>query len=305
MIKVENLKKSYGQFQALNDVSFEINKGEIVGLLGHNGAGKTTLMRIITGYIPASDGKAYVDGMDVFEEPKEVKKKIGYLPESCPLYTEMTVTDFLISMAQLKGVKKKNVKQRLEYVLEAVQIKDKRHSIINTLSKGYKQRVGLAQSLIHDPNVLILDEPTVGLDPAQIIEIRELIRKQKNERTVILSTHILPEVSQTCEKIIIISKGQIAEQGTEQEIINRMSNNQRIQIQVGNDAEKAREIIGSTSGVLDVKGNTSFIDFELEKGKDLRSQIAKSLIEQGIELNELRSEQMTLEDIFIRLTHQV
>ncbi|MDH5681904.1 MAG: ABC transporter ATP-binding protein, partial [Spirochaetota bacterium] len=265
----------------------------------------TTLMRILTGYMPATYGSAFIDGMDISEYPKEIKKKIGYLPENCPLYPEMTVTDYLKSMAELKGLRGSFLKERLDHVLEAVKITDRRHHIIGTLSKGYKQRVGLAQSLIHDPELLILDEPTVGLDPSQIIEIRELIRNLKGDRTVILSTHILPEVSQTCERIIIISNGSIAAQGSESELIQKLSESGKVYIRVGNKNTEAEAVIRKCDGVKEVKiDSDGLYEIEFIDGQDQRARLAKDIVSSGIDLLELRGEKLNLEDIFIHLTRE-
>ncbi len=209
MIVVKNVNKDYGYFRAVNNVSFEIQKGEIVGFLGPNGAGKTTMMRVLTGYLPATSGEAYIDNYEVHKDPANVKKRIGYLPENPPVYPEMRVSDYLKFVGRLKGLSEDKVNERLEYVLDAVQIRERSKQIISTLSRGFKQRVGLAQTLIHDPEVLILDEPTVGLDPNQIIEIRNLIKSLGGEKTIIFSTHILPEVVLTCKRVLVISAGQL------------------------------------------------------------------------------------------------
>ncbi len=303
MIQIEGLIKDYGDFRALKDISVDIKKGEVIGLLGPNGAGKTTLMRIITGYISASLGSVKVAGKDILDNPKDVKKLIGYLPENCPLYPDMTVRDFLLSMAETKGIRGPKLKERLEYVLEAVKIKDRERSFISTLSKGYRQRVGLAQSLIHDPQILILDEPTVGLDPNQIIEIRDLLMSLKGDRTMVLSSHILPEVSQICERIIVISNGSIVAQGTESELIKQVSGNHKVHVLVQEDFQKAMDLIKTIDGVKEVHvDQNNLIEAEIQGDKDLRSQIAKALVKSNLKLLELRGEGMTLEEIFIQLT---
>ena len=209
MIEVQNITKNYGPFQALKDISFQVDKGQIVGFLGPNGAGKTTTMRILTCFMPASSGRVTIAGYDVFKESREVRKRIGYLPENVPLYPEMTVTKYLKYMAKIRSVPRGNIKARLDNVIEACGLTERRHQIIGQLSRGFRQRVGLAQALIHEPDVLILDEPTSGLDPRQIVEIRELIKALGKERTILFSTHILPEASMTCERLIIISRGKI------------------------------------------------------------------------------------------------
>jgi len=209
MIEVQDLSKNYGSFQALKDISFSVEKGQIVGFLGPNGAGKTTTMRILTCFMPATRGKVTVAGYDVFKESREVRKRIGYLPENIPLYTEMTVTRYLSYMAKIRGVPRKKINARVDVVIESCGLTERRKQIIGQLSRGFRQRVGLAQALVHEPNVLILDEPTSGLDPRQIVEIRELIKELGKERTILFSTHILPEASMTCERLLIISNGKI------------------------------------------------------------------------------------------------
>ena len=209
MIEVQNVTKNYGPFQALKDISFQVDKGQIVGFLGPNGAGKTTTMRILTSFMPASSGRVTVAGYDVFKESREVRKRVGYLPENVPLYPEMTVTKYLKYMAKIRGVSRSNIKQQLDNAIKSCGLTERRHQIIGQLSRGFRQRVGLAQALIHEPDVLILDEPTSGLDPRQIVEIRELIKALGKERTILFSTHILPEASLTCERLIIINRGEI------------------------------------------------------------------------------------------------
>ncbi len=303
MIQIEGLIKDYGNFRALTDISVDIKKGEVIGLLGPNGAGKTTLMRILTGYIPASLGSVKIAGKDILDEPKDVKKLIGYLPENCPLYPDMTVRDFLLSMAETKGIKGSKLKERLEYVLDAVNLKDREKSFISTLSKGYRQRVGLAQSLIHDPQILILDEPTVGLDPNQIIEIRDLIMSLKGDRTIILSSHILPEVSQLCERIIVIADGSIVAQGSESELVSQVSGSHKVHVLVQERVQEAMDLIKTIDGVQDVLiDHNNLIEAKIQRDKDLRSQIAQVLIKSNFKLLELRGGEMTLEEIFIRLT---
>ncbi len=301
MIKVESLIKNYGSFCALNNLSFNIDSGEIIGLLGPNGAGKTTLMRIITGFLQASYGDVEVGGYNIFNNPKEVKEMLGYLPENSPLYPEMTVKEYLVFMAKIRGVNKKNINDRLGYVLTATKIEDKLNSIISTLSKGYKQRVGLAQSLIHDPKVLILDEPTVGLDPAQIIEIRDLINKLKENRTIILSSHILSEVSQVCQRIIILSDGKIVANGTESELLSSISKEHIVNIKVS-DNDKAINIIKGIDGVINVNVNKhNGIEVECQKDSDIRANLAKEIVNNNIDLLELKRTKTTLEELFINL----
>lgn len=302
MLKVEKLTKDYGKFRALNEVSFEIQKGEIVGLLGHNGAGKTTLMRIITGYLSASGGSVSIDGLDLFDEPHKVKEHIGYLPETCPLYPEMTVLDFLESMGSIRGLKKKLLKERIDFVLSKLSLIEKKNSLILNLSKGYKQRVGLAQSLIHDPELLILDEPTIGLDPTQNIEIRELIRTFAGEKTVILSSHILPEISQTCQRILIISQGKIRADGTEEELIRSVNKDQKVYIEIGNQSsEKALKVLNDIKGVRKADLQNDGI-IEVEQEEECRTEMTQRLVKNQIPLLEIRLKRPSLEEVFIQLT---
>ncbi len=223
MIEVENLTKRYGDFTAVEDLSFRIEKGEIVGFLGPNGAGKTTTMRILTGFLPATSGKVKISGYDIFSDPMNVKKRGGYLPEHPPVYTEMTVEGYLLYVAKIKGVPRKKRKEALARVLDRCGLSDVRTQIIGKLSKGYRQRVGLAQAMIHDPDVLILDEPTIGLDPKQIIEIRQLIKSLAGDHTIILSTHILPEVTMICQRVLIMDRGRIVADDTLEKLTEKES----------------------------------------------------------------------------------
>ena len=301
MIDVEHLCKDYGAFRALDDVSFTVDRGEVVGFLGPNGAGKTTAMRILTGYMPPSDGQARVAGFDVFEDSLEVRRRIGYLPESVPLYTEMSVWAYLSYMARLRRVPDRE--KAVWRAMEACHIEDRAESVIDKLSKGLRQRVGLAQAILHDPEVLILDEPTIGLDPKQILEVRKLIQELGHEHTVILSTHILPEVSQTCGRILIINKGKIVAEGTPDELTAHLQGAGRVLVEVGNPAAETPAVLGNVEDVLEVRpqGDGRY-EVLCAPNVDRRSELARAVVAQGWELLELRTVDMSLEDIFLELT---
>ena len=306
MIEVEHLTKSYGNSTAVSDISFTINKGEIVGFLGPNGAGKTTTMRIITGYLPATSGAVRVAGFDVAEQSLEVRKRIGYLPETPPLYPEMTIRSYLHFIAQIKGVASGDIKKRTEYAMEATALSDRSEDLIKRLSRGYKQRVGIAQAIVHDPDVVILDEPTNGLDPNQIIEVRNLINSLAGEHTIILSTHILPEVEETCQRVVIINKGVIVAEDTPQNLSKQRTGSERTHLLVKGDTEAVHTSLASIEGVTSVEANPKngllAITVENKTGVDLRSQIAAKVVTGGFELYELNSESLSLEDVFRQLT---
>ena len=301
MIDVEHLCKDYGTFRALDDVSFSVDRGEIVGFLGPNGAGKTTAMRILTGYMPPSDGQARVAGFDVFEDSFEVRKRIGYLPESVPLYTEMSVWAYLSYMASLRRVPDRE--KAIWRAMEACHIEDRADTLIDKLSKGLRQRVGLAQAILHEPEVLILDEPTIGLDPKQIIEVRELIKEIGQEHTVILSTHILPEVSQTCGRVLIINRGQIVAEGTPEELTARLQGAGRVMVEVAHPVAETQAVLSNVEDVVEVypQGNGRY-EVVCSPNVDRRPQLARAIVEQGWELLELRTVGMSLEDVFLELT---
>ena len=302
MIQVEHLCKEYGTFRALDDVSFSVAKGEIVGFLGPNGAGKTTTMRILTGYMPPSEGQARVAGFDVFHESLQVRKRIGYLPESVPLYAEMSVRAYLDYMANLHRVDDR--KPAVERAMERCHIEDRADSLISKLSKGLRQRVGLAQAIVHEPEVLILDEPTIGLDPRQIIEVRELIKTLGQEHTVILSTHILPEVSQTCDRVLIIHNGQLIAEGSPNDLTTQLQGGGRIRVKIGDPAATHAAAVLSdipdVTGVED-KGNGVY-ELVCRPDVDRRADAARAIVEQGWHLLELQSINLSLEDIFLKLT---
>ncbi len=308
MIEVEHLTKSYGSGRAVNDISFTVNRGEILGFLGPNGAGKTTTMRILTGYLPATSGTARIAGFDVFEQSMEVRKRIGYLPEQPPLYPEMSVADYLTFVARIKGIEADRVNSRVQEAMRLTNVEDRRDMLIRKLSRGYKQRVGIAQAIVHNPDVVILDEPTVGLDPNQIGEVRKLIKSLAGEHTIILSTHILPEVEVTCDRVVIINKGQIVAEGTPQSLSSQRSGGQRIHLEVkGGDAE-LRAALEPVPGVSHIEiepvesTDRLSVTLENDSGEDLRHRLAADLIGRGFELYELRAVNLSLEDIFRQLT---
>ncbi len=310
MIEVDRLTKRYGNLKAVDEVSFQVEKGEILGFLGPNGAGKTTTMRILTCFLPATEGTARVAGYDVFEDAMEVKRRIGYLPEHPPLYDEMTVDGYLKFVARIKGVAPEDRKRRLQEVKETVRIEGYGRKLIKHLSKGFKQRVGLAQALIHDPEVLILDEPTVGLDPNQIKEVRELIKSLSGNHTIILSTHILPEVSMTCQRVVIISDGKIVAVDTPENLTRQQQGAAHIYMEASGSDVAVQRHLQQIEGVLSVvsrplgEGEVSSFRIETELKQDVRGRIARSVIEGGFELLEFRSLQLSLEEVFTQLTTQ-
>ena len=310
MIEVDRLTKRYGNLKAVDEVSFQVEKGEILGFLGPNGAGKTTTMRILTCFLPATEGTARVAGYDVFEDAMEVKRRIGYLPEHPPLYDEMTVDGYLNFVARIKGVAPEDRKRRLQEVKETVRIEGYGRKLIKHLSKGFKQRVGLAQALIHDPEVLILDEPTVGLDPNQIKEVRELIKSLSGNHTIILSTHILPEVSMTCQRVVIISDGKIVAVDTPENLTRQQQGAAHIYMEARGSDVAVQRHLQQIEGVLSVvsrplgEGEVSSFRIETELKQDVRGRIARSVVEGGFELLEFRSLQLSLEEVFTQLTTQ-
>jgi ABC-2 type transport system ATP-binding protein len=305
LIDVKGLTRYYGEKRAISDVTFHVNKGEVVGLLGPNAAGKTTTMRILTCYMPPTSGTATVGGYDIFEQSLEVRKIIGYLPENPPLYTDMEVSDYLTFVSKLKGVEKDRIKKEVNSVIEKTNLGDVQNRIIGKLSKGFKQRVGLAQALLNNPKIVILDEPTVGLDPKQIIEIRQLIKGLSGEHTVILSSHILPEIEQTCERVVIINEGQVVAEDTVQNLTNRLHGVQRIILQVeGNDdaIKSALQPIADIQNMELSKKDDAVREVIIESPKDIRKDLAKAIVGNGLGLLELSTERFTLEEIFLHLT---
>jgi len=301
MIRAENLTKFYGNFQALRGISFEAEKGEILGFLGPNGAGKTTTMRILTGYMPPSDGKATVAGYDTFEESLEARKHIGYMPETVPLYMDMTVAGYLDFMGKLRHVSDR--RNRIAEVMDKLDLTDRAETLIGKLSKGYKQRVGLAQAILHDPDVLILDEPTIGLDPRQIIEVRNLIRSLGGEHTVILSTHILPEVSQVANRVLIINKGQIVAEDTPDNLTTRLKGGRLIQVEIGDKGVDASSVLREIPGVVKVeKIGEGLYELTCESDEEVSPLVAQKVVSMGWPLIELKKVRLSLEDIFLHLT---
>jgi ABC-2 type transport system ATP-binding protein len=307
VIEVQHLTKRYGPTTAVDDVSFRVERGEVLGFLGPNGAGKTTTMRVLTGYMPPSEGKAIVAGYDVSDQPLEAKRRTGYLPETPPLYPEMTVHDYLAFVARIKGVPRGERKARVNSVMGRTRVTDVAHRHCSKLSKGYRQRVGLAQALLHNPEVLILDEPTAGLDPKQIIETRQLIKDLGGDHTVILSTHILPEVSQTCHRVVIINKGRVVAVDTPDNLTSRLSGSETLYVQVdapGADVTTTLEAIPGITRVApaDARGSLAGFEVNSETGRDVRRDLAAAIVRQGWGLLELRPLRMSLEEIFLHLT---
>lgn len=308
MIEVNDLTKRFAERTAVDHVSFVVNKGEILGFLGPNGAGKTTTMRILTGFIPATSGTAKVAGFDVFNDSLEVRKRIGYLPENPPLYLDMTVSAYLDFVARIKNVPAEKRQARVDDAMVKTNIQDKRHELIKRLSRGYKQRVGLAQALVHDPEVIILDEPTVGLDPKQIIEVRHLIKGLAGSHTIILSTHILPEVSMTCDRVVIINQGRIAAIDTPANLTTQLKGGQNVRIEVEADQNAVSSALREIPGVRKVSAESAggngraAVIVETSPGQDVRSQIAAKVVGKGWPLYELRGVNLSLEEIFLELT---
>jgi len=306
VIEVQHLTKRYGPVTAVNDISFRVERGEILGFLGPNGAGKTTTMRILTGYMPATEGKAMVAGFDIFDQPIEAKRRTGYLPETPPLYPDMSVAEYLDFVAKVKGVPSGERRQRIQQIMERTRIADVATRLTGRLSKGYRQRVGLAQALIHNPDVLILDEPTAGLDPKQIIETRELIKALAGDHTIILSTHILPEVSQTCQRVVIINKGQVVAVDTPDNLTARLRGSATMYLQVdtsGADAGVSLARLPGVTRVVESDRRDGVIGYEVdsEQGRDVRREIARIVVSSGWGLLELRPMRISLEDVFLSL----
>jgi len=301
MIKVSGLTKDYGARRAITNLNFDAQQGEIVGFLGPNGAGKTTTLRILTGYMPPSDGEAIVAGYDVVEESLEVRKRVGYLPETVPLYTDMIVFDYLKFMGELRKIP--NVSDRVDEVLDMVGLLERAEGYIGNLSKGMRQRVGLAQALLHRPEVLILDEPTIGLDPGQVVEVRELIREIGKERTVLLSTHLLNEAQNICDRVLIINQGKIVAEDTTENLQARLLGAERVILRVRGEADELAGTVKQVKGVQGVETKQDgAVEFEFSPGKDLRPEVARKVIGAGYDLLELRPLGMSLEEIFLELT---
>ncbi len=312
MIQVNNLTKRYGNFKAVDDISFNLRKGEILGFLGPNGAGKTTSMRIITGYLSATRGNVTVAGHDIFLQPLAVKRQIGYLPETPPVYRDMRVSDYLDFCGKIKGLNGyRDRKRRLNFVVERCGLGEVRNVHIHKLSKGYRQRVGLAQALIHNPPVLILDEPTAGLDPHQIIGVRELIRQLSGDHSILLSTHILPEANLTCDRVLIIDRGKILAEDTTEQLTGDLTGQNTIRLIVSGAPEDFKQRISGLQGVVKVqeqkksvvgKEGLRHFDIGYELGKDRRGELSRAVVQSGAELLELRPHSLSLEEIFIKIT---
>jgi len=312
MIKVDGLTKRYARTVAVDNISFEVEKGQIVGFLGPNGAGKTTTMRVLTCFLPPTSGTANIAGFDVLEQPMEVKRRIGYLPETPPVYPEMEVAEYLNFVGRLKQISSGDIARRVDEVLGRCAIGDVRNKLIGKLSKGYKQRVGIAQAIIHNPDVLILDEPTSGLDPKQIIEIRELLRQLAGEHTIILSTHILSEVEHSCERVIIISQGKLVAIDSVANLTNRLRGSEAVAVEVeaADGRPNPSEVLGrleQVSGVSRVvmkepKDGRLLFEIESLQGRQIRADVARTVVNAGWGLNELRTVGLSLEDIFLQLT---
>lgn len=307
MVEVKNLTKYYGNFLAIENVSFEVKKGEIVGFLGPNGAGKTTTMRIITGFLPPSSGTAAVAGYDLVDKSRQARAHIGYLPETVPLYTDMTVEGYLSFMGTIRGMNPKRIKARIADVIDSCRLGDYRKSDIGKLSKGFRQRVGIAQAVLHEPDVLILDEPTIGIDPIQVVETRALIKDLAGTHTVILSTHILPEVSMLCSRVLIINEGLIVAEDTPKELANRLQGVERLEVEIQGPRIEVMEVLEKIRGVLEVACSPNGSDqnvykIQARRGLDLRPTVSRAVISNGWSLLNLQLVSMSLEEIFLKLT---
>jgi len=307
MIEVEQLSKSYGPIKAIEDVSFVVDKGEILGLLGPNGAGKSTTMRILTCFMPPTSGTARIAGYDIFKDSLKVRRRIGYVPENAPLYTDMPVASFLKFVGEIKGLSRRERLRQIGQVMDDCGISEVQHRYIGKLSKGYRQRVALAQALLGNPDVLILDEPTIGLDPRQIIDIRRLIKGLAGQKTVILSTHILPEVSMTCQRVIIINRGRLVAVDTPENLTAKLQKSPRLLMRIEGPADEVARALGGIHGVQTVKqdgsgpGNVATYIVESEKDRDVRKDLAATVVQRNWGLLELRPVDLTLEEVFVRL----
>jgi len=306
VIEVKDLTRYYGEIRAIHDVSFQVQKGEILGLLGPNAAGKTTTMKILTCYMPPTSGGATVADFDIWEQPMEIKNMTGYLPENPPLYSDLNVWEYLDFVSKIKGVESSKRKSAIAAAIEKAALGDVQKQVVGSLSKGFKQRVGLGQALLNDPEILILDEPTVGLDPRQIIEIRELIKRLGGDHTIILSTHILPEVEMTCGRVVIINEGEVVAEDTPGNLTRRLKGSERTVVEVSGDAKTASDVIKGFAEVekMDQEkvAKTDHLRFTLETTADIRNDLARKLITKGLNLYELRSDAYSLEEIFLHLT---
>lgn len=302
MIEVRGLSKSYGDRLAIDHLSFSVSKGEVVGFLGPNGAGKSTTMKIITGYMSPSDGSVMVAGFDVFSDPLEVKRRIGYLPETPPVYGDMKVDDYLRFVARIKGVEEDSVNNHVTTAIKKTNLGEVQSRLIQNLSKGFKQRVGIAQALVSDPEILILDEPTVGLDPKQVMEVRDLIRQLKGQHTIILSTHIMSEVQANCERVIIINRGKIVAEDSLQGLSKRLSGGVRIELKVRRGQDSLAKVLTAAQGIHHVQVSGSQLFLDTDGNENTLENLANQVVQQGSGLLEMRSQAASLEDIFIQLT---
>ncbi|MEJ5313261.1 MAG: ATP-binding cassette domain-containing protein [Anaerolinea sp.] len=303
MIRANALTKDYGNRRAIENLTFNARKGEILGFLGPNGAGKTTTMRILTGFMPPSSGSVEIGGYDVIENSLEVRRIVGYLPETVPLYADMTVYEYLEYMGSLRKVP--HLENRIKETLEQVELSERLNSYVGALSKGMRQRLGLAQALIHKPEVLILDEPTIGLDPGQVVNFRQLIREIGKDKTVLLSTHILPEAQQVCDRVLIINNGHIVAEDTPEQLQARLTGSQRVFIQIRGDAQEVLPLIEHIPGVIRVQlRNQDSLEFETLPGKEVRPEVAKTLIQAGFDLLQMQNINLSLEEIFLKLTRE-
>ena len=306
MIVAAQLTKAYGNFHAIEDVTFQIEKGQTVGFLGPNGAGKTTTMRIITGFVPPTSGTATIGGFDVVENSREARKLVGYLPETVPLYTDMSVKGYLNFTGTLRGMNSRHLRNRIDDVVDVCGLNDYFHTYVGRLSKGYRQRVGIAQAILHEPQVLILDEPTIGIDPIQVVETRQLIKDLGQENTIVLSTHILPEVSMVCDRVLIIHEGQIVAEDTPRSLAERLQGVERLAVEVQGPASQVAAVLRKVPGVVNVTyseaGDRNTFRVQLRRGADLRDEVSRAVIDNGWGLLGLQLESMSLEEIFLKLT---
>ncbi len=308
MIELENVTKNFGDFPAITGISFRVEPGEVLGFLGPNGAGKTTTMKIITGYMPPSSGKVTVAGYDIVSQSLVARRHIGYLPETVPLYTDMTVGEYLGFMGTIRGMTRDRIRSRVGDVIDICRLEEYQSSHISKLSKGFRQRVGIAQAILHEPEVLILDEPTIGIDPIQVVETRQLIKNLAGDHTVIVSTHILPEVSTLCQRVIIIHEGEIVAVDAPENLSTRLRGSERIELEIRAPQDEAVRIIESIEDVTGVMTRTpadpGFLSFHVDTlaGSDARAEIASTVVGRGWDLLTIRSIGMTLEEIFLNLT---
>mgnify|MGYP006100980515 FL=1 len=306
MIQATGLTHFYGPQPAIEDVNFSVKRGEILGFLGPNGAGKTTTMRILTGFMPPTEGKVTLGGYDVVDQSLDVRKLVGYLPETVPLYTEMPVTNYLKYMGTLRRMNSKDINRRITEVIELCRLNDYSKTIIGKLSKGYRQRVGIAQAILHEPEVLVMDEPTIGIDPIQVVETRRLIQDLGKQQTVVLSSHILPEVSMVCERVLIIHQGRIVAEDTPDNLAQRLQGVEQLEIEIGGPPREVTSVLSKIDGVVDVNhrhaADKEIYSVKAKEGLDLRDEISRAVVSNGWSLLSMQLTSMSLEDIFLRLT---